>query len=84
MPQSHTETTVIAFTVGAANLALLQWLQDQRAKINRGGTASPNPWASPSQSTATVHTSPSSAVATSSVHSPSGQGSPSAASGSER
>lgn len=39
MAQSSGETSVIAFTVGAASLALLQWLQELRSRIG------PNPWA---------------------------------------
>lgn len=39
MPQSSLETSVIAFTCGAACLAVLQWLQDVRSKPGRNSAS---------------------------------------------
>ena len=76
MPQSPNETSVIAFTVGAASLAVLLWIQDLRSKAGRNITNSQNPWPSAGSAAGVAHTSPPSSVQPSSTASPSGPSSP--------
>lgn len=91
-PQSLSETTVIAFTVGAANLATLHWIQDLRSRLsNSSSTASPTstsqPWASPggkTTTTATAMASPSSVITSPGATTPTGRDSPPATTGKDR
>ena len=91
-PQSLSETTVIAFTVGAAVLATLHWIQDLRSRLsNNSSTASPTstsqPWASPggkTTTTATTIASPSSVITSPGASTPTGRDSPTATNSKDR